>query len=49
MLRYGKFPMGIGNHLKFQVHEPIKLSDREDHIELIAHLEKTISEAVIIE
>lgn len=49
MLRYGKFPMGIGNHLKFQVHEPIKLSDVEDHIELIANLEKTISEAVIIE
>ena len=24
LLRYGKFPMGLGNHLKFQVHEPIQ-------------------------
>src|SRR5690606_5225165 len=26
MLRYGKFPMGIGNHLKFTVHQPIKIA-----------------------
>lgn len=23
MLRYGKFPLGLGNHLKFRVHPPI--------------------------
>ncbi len=49
MLRYGKFPMGIGNHIKFQVHKPIKLSEVEDRDALIIKLEKTISEAIIIE
>jgi 1-acyl-sn-glycerol-3-phosphate acyltransferase len=48
MLRYGKFPMGIGNHLKFEVHKPIKLSEVQDRKQLITDLEKTISEAVII-
>ena len=47
-LRYGKFPMGIGNHLKFQVHQPIDLLTIEDQSELISNLERTISEAVII-
>lgn len=48
MLRYGKFPMGIGNHLKFEVHQPIKLSEVEDHNKLISNIEKTITEAIII-
>jgi len=24
LLKYGKFPMGLGNHLKFKVHEPLQ-------------------------
>lgn len=27
MTRYGQFPLGIGNRLKFTVHEPLKISD----------------------
>ena len=43
MLRYGKFPMGIGNHLKFTVHQPIKIATFTNKEELIAHVEKVIS------
>jgi 1-acyl-sn-glycerol-3-phosphate acyltransferase len=46
MLRYGKFPMGIGNHLTFQVHEPIKLATFEDKQELIKHIETTITSSI---
>lgn len=43
MLRYGKFPMGIGNHLKFTVHQPIKIATFVDKHELIRSVEETIS------
>ena len=43
MLRYGKFPMGIGNHLKFTVHQPIKIATFVDKEELIKVVEQTIS------
>ncbi|MGJ8591342.1 MAG: lysophospholipid acyltransferase family protein [Aquaticitalea sp.] len=43
MLRYGQFPMGIGNHLKFQVHEPVKIATFTDKEELIRYIEQTIS------
>ncbi|OBX26178.1 1-acyl-sn-glycerol-3-phosphate acyltransferase [Gelidibacter algens] len=43
MLRYGKFPMGIGNHLKFTVHQPIKIATFVDKEELIRTVEQTIS------
>lgn len=43
MLRYGKFPMGIGNHLKFTVHQPIKIATFVDKEELIKAVERTIS------
>ncbi|WP_104735006.1 lysophospholipid acyltransferase family protein [Hanstruepera ponticola] len=46
MLRYGKFPMGIGNHLKFQVHEPIKLATFVDKQELIKQIETTITSSI---
>ena len=49
MLRYGKFPMGIGNHLKFTVHQPIELSSSSNHKELITTIEQTITKAIIIE
>ncbi len=46
MLRYGNFPMGIGNHLKFQVHEPIKIATFTNKEELIRHVEQIISSNV---
>ncbi|MFK7783171.1 lysophospholipid acyltransferase family protein [Psychroserpens sp.] len=49
MLRYGKFPMGIGNHLKFTVHQPIELNTADDHKQLITHVEQTITKAIKID
>ncbi|MCX7548981.1 lysophospholipid acyltransferase family protein [Xanthomarina sp. F1114] len=46
MLKYGKFPMGIGNHIQLTVHEPIKLSNFEDRQELIKQVEKTIGSSI---
>ena len=43
MLRYGNFPMGIGNHLKFTVHQPLKIATFVDKEELIATVERVIS------
>lgn len=45
MSRYGKFPLGIGNHLTFQVHQPIKVSEFST-VELIDLIEKQITEAI---
>lgn len=49
MLRYGKFPLGIGNHLKFTVHEPISLHSVEDQKQLIKDIEQTIIKAIVLE
>jgi 1-acyl-sn-glycerol-3-phosphate acyltransferase len=46
MLRYGKFPMGIGNHIKLTVHEPLKLTNFEDKQALIKQIETTISSSI---
>jgi 1-acyl-sn-glycerol-3-phosphate acyltransferase len=46
MLRYGKFPMGIGNHIKFTVHKPVEITNFTDKTELLQHVEKTIIEAI---
>lgn len=46
MLRYGKFPMGIGNHIKFTVHKPLEIINFTDKNELIQQVEKTIVEAI---
>lgn len=46
MLKYGKFPMGIGNHIKLTVHKPIKLSNFEDKQELIKQIETTIGSSI---
>jgi len=43
MLRYGKFPMEIGNHLIFTVHQPLKIATLVDKEELIRTVEQTIS------
>lgn len=42
MYKYGKFPMGIGSHLIFTVHEPINLSTFVDRDTLISRIESTI-------
>lgn len=46
MLRYGKFPMGIGNHIKFSVHKPINISTFANKQELIKTIETTIIDAI---
>ncbi|WP_299097992.1 1-acyl-sn-glycerol-3-phosphate acyltransferase [uncultured Winogradskyella sp.] len=46
MLRYGQFPMGIGNHIKFTVHKPLEIVNFTDKAELIQQLEQTIVEAI---
>ena len=43
-MRYGKFPMGLGTHLKLKVHPPIKLSDHPDHAALIKSIETQIKD-----
>lgn len=42
MLRYGKFPMGIGNHITITTHKPIKLATFTDREALINSIEATI-------
>lgn len=38
LLRYGKFPMGVGSHVKFLVHPPMKrTSDPDEFVEQIQH------------
>ncbi len=45
LLRYGKFPMGVGTHMKLHVHRPIANSG-EDHEALITEVEKVITETI---
>lgn len=47
-MRYGKFPMGIGAHIKFKVHQPIKISAFEDKIDLIKKVEDQITASIKI-
>ncbi len=42
IVRYGKFPMALGTHITFTVHEPIKISAFENKQELINSIETTI-------
>lgn len=44
MLRYGKFPYGIGSHLSFEVHQPIENNQNPDDI--IAQVEAVINSGV---
>lgn len=46
MLRYGKFPMGIGNHIKFTVHKPMEIANFTDKQALLTTVEKTITDAI---
>lgn len=45
LLKYGKFPMGIGAYLKFKVHPPIENNGNVD--ELIDQVEKQITGSII--
>ena len=44
MLRYGKFPYGIGSHLTFDVHQP--LDNKGNPEELIEKVEQVITSGV---
>jgi 1-acyl-sn-glycerol-3-phosphate acyltransferase len=44
MLRYGKFPYGVGSHLTFEVHQP--LDNSGDSEELIEKVEQVITSGV---
>ncbi|MFK7833262.1 MAG: lysophospholipid acyltransferase family protein [Winogradskyella sp.] len=46
ILRYGKFPLGIGNHMKFTVHKPLEIINFTDKNELIRQVEQTIVAAI---
>ena len=46
MLRYGKFPYGLGSHLKFTVHQPLENEGSTE--ELLAAIEKQITSMVKI-
>jgi 1-acyl-sn-glycerol-3-phosphate acyltransferase len=46
MFRYGKFPMGLGTHIKFTVHKPIKLATFVDTAALINTIEATIKKDI---
>ena len=45
-LRYGKFPMGLGTHITFTVHKPLKVSTFVDKQDLINCIENTIKEHI---
>lgn len=44
LLRYGKFPYGIGTHIKIQVHAP--LENQGDTDSILASVERTIHTAI---
>jgi len=44
-LRYGKFPMGLGAHISFKVHQPLRVSDFK-HDVLAKQVEQTIIESI---
>lgn len=46
-LIYGKFPMGIGNRLKFTIHKPLFVKDFDTKT-LIEHIETTIKNDIIV-
>lgn len=46
LVKNGTFPMGVGIHLKFKVHEPLELATFVDKSELLQAIEQTVSEGV---
>lgn len=47
MLKYGKFPNGLGNHLTFEVHKPLENSGNLD--EMVAQTELAVNSGIRIE
>lgn len=45
-VRYGKFPMGIGTHMTFTVHKPVKIATFTDMEILLNQIETTIKNGV---
>ena len=45
-LKYGKFPMGLGAHIIFTVHQPLKLATFTDKDALIKEIESTITASI---
>jgi len=45
-LRYGKFPLGLGAHIKFTAHKPIKVNDFKASV-LAETVEKQITQDII--
>ena len=48
VLKYGKFPMGLGAHIIFTVHKPIQLNTFANNEELINTIETTITEHITL-
>ncbi|GAA4295393.1 lysophospholipid acyltransferase family protein [Aestuariibaculum suncheonense] len=46
MLKYGNFPMGLGNHVTFTIHKPLKVSTFANKEELINSIETTIKNSI---
>ena len=46
MYKYGKFPMGIGTHITFTVHKPVKLATFVNKKDLINSIETTIKQNI---
>ncbi|MCM4167987.1 1-acyl-sn-glycerol-3-phosphate acyltransferase [Arenibacter sp. H213] len=44
MLKYGKFPYGLGNHITFEVHPPMEITENTE--ELIAQVEQIITKNI---
>jgi 1-acyl-sn-glycerol-3-phosphate acyltransferase len=47
MVRYGQFPMGLGNQLKFTIHEPMAVKDYS-FPEIMEKTEKVVVEGIQI-
>lgn len=45
-LKYGKFPMGLGAHIIFTVHQPLKMATFTDKAALIKEIESTITASI---
>lgn len=46
MLKYGKFPMGLGTHITFKVHAPLNLSTFANKQILLDNIETTIKQDI---
>ncbi len=45
-VRYGKFPMGLGTHITFTVHKPLKVSTFVNRQDIINSIETTITKHI---